>query len=392
MEIMIEKMKQTSCQPTFIILLLLPLIGTALFGTLIQKQQQEAIVPIAIVDNDQTNISKVIVKRMKKHKRIHIIETTEKNANQRLTKNEIDSIYIIKKGFQHQLLNEKRESTIIIKLSSLSVASGIVREILASEVTRITSSIKAANQVLQIYKRAGLEEDAKRVWNDAYDYTNEQWHPKPLMTIDYMEKSIDGNERMLNKKQEIFAPFMGIWGFFTMISCFLVSDWIIHEKKIVFPRIRTSYKGLSTYLFQTTGGIFLLQTTQAMGSFFLFSYLKFIDKELLLLLVMFLYLFFCFGLALFSALSFQQSSTYYVFGVLFSLFLAVFGGSFFPIPDLLGKYEFLTRWLPTALLLKSDFSFSMLFHDHLLNLISLVSVSILLWGYPKWRLYTNDKY
>lgn len=385
---MIEKLKQTLCKRTFLFLLIFSVLGPIIIGMFIQRQQEETVIPIAIVDSDYSTLSQKIVNGMKDHQRLKVIETTEKDANRLLAKNEVDSVYVIKEGFQHQLLMEQQKGTIEMEISSLSIASGIVREMMASTVVRITSSIKAANQVKSIYQREEIQgDDALDIWDNAYSYTEEQWFPTPLMTIDYVETTPANKNLLANEKEKVLNPYMGLWAFLAMISCFLLSDWIVNEKETIFPRVRCSYKGVGSYVVQTNGGFLFILILQATMTFILYRHFKLIDTGLTFLIAMILYLFFCLGISVAIAVSLKHVGTYYGMGVLVSLALAVFSGCFFPITDLLGDYKVLSDWLPAAVLLKSSIS-----KDHLPQFLSLIVTSLLLWIYPIWRVKVDDNY
>ena len=71
------------------------------------------------------------------------------------------------------------------------------------------------------------------------------------MTIHYVDGKNQQVQEMITvdetEESSLFVPYIGIWGFFTMISCFITSVWVVRERPIVFSRIMTTYKGLSSY-------------------------------------------------------------------------------------------------------------------------------------------------
>ncbi|MFS0880177.1 ABC transporter permease [Metabacillus niabensis] len=385
MRIFFAKCKQMIKKPSILLFFLAPAVITMLFGTLLESQQEDLVIPIAIVDEDGSSLSSSIINRVKEQKRLAIIETTIEEADKMLERKEIDSVFVFKKNFQQQLLIEKREEIIEMKIAPSSIAYTIVREVIASEVTRITSSIKAANQVGQIYKQFGMErQEIKEAWNEAFAYSSiEQWEPQPLMTIDYMTGA--SSSQPVAEDEAIAKPYIGLWGFFTLIICFLQSDWMIKEK-MLFKRMKTTYQGLPSYLLQTSAAVFLLQAVQACGSFFLFTRLHIVEGESLLLFMMVLYLFFSIGLAIFSASVIHHIGSYYVFGVLISLIMAVFSGSLFPINEIVRDFQAWANIFPQALLLKPN----MMISEESSKLLLIIAMAILLWGSSIWRLLKSD--
>ncbi|MDQ0223867.1 ABC transporter permease [Metabacillus niabensis] len=385
MRIFFAKCKQMIKKPSILLFFLAPAVITMLFGTLLESQQEDLVIPIAIVDEDGSSLSSSIINRVKEQKRLAIIETTIEEADKMLERKEIDSVFVFKKNFQQQLLKEKREEIIEMKIAPSSIAYTIVREVIASEVTRITSSIKAANQVGQIYKQFGMErQEIKEAWNEAFAYSSiEQWEPQPLMTIDYMTGA--SSSQPVAEDEAIAKPYIGLWGFFTLIICFLQSDWMIKEN-MLFKRMKTTYQGLPSYLLQTSAAVFFLQAVQACGSFFLFTRLHIVEGESLLLFMMVLYLFFSIGLAIFSASVIHHIGSYYVFGVLISLIMAVFSGSLFPINEIVRDFQAWVSIFPQALLLKPN----MMISEEIFKLLLIIAMAILLWGSSIWRLLKSD--
>ncbi|MCG3056656.1 hypothetical protein KZ287_31305, partial [Escherichia coli] len=84
--------------------------------------------------------------------------------------------------FMDNIKKEDYEETIELVKMPASVATSVVEEVIASEVTRLSSNSKAAIQVERLYERYRWEKP-ETLWEDAYRYTDEQWKPEPLMTI-----------------------------------------------------------------------------------------------------------------------------------------------------------------------------------------------------------------
>ena len=152
MGILLEKIKKC-LEPRFLFLLIAPLFATFLLGPFFEKQQETLTVPIALVDEDQTEFSKAIIEEMRNQEMFNVLEVSMLEGKRLLERNEIDSLFILKSGFQERLLEEKEEETITLLTSSTSVASGIVQEVVASEVMKVSSAVMAANRVQRIYEK-----------------------------------------------------------------------------------------------------------------------------------------------------------------------------------------------------------------------------------------------
>lgn len=378
MHIMMGRCKRL-LRPNFLLILLIPLAATLLLGGFLEKQQKELVIPIGIVDLDESDFSKELIRGMNNQEMLLIYEVSSEEGNELLERNEVDSVFVIKPGFKEQLLKEGREETIELWISPNSVLSGVIQEVVASEVTKITSAIKASNKVQQLYKRNHISSDF--VWQDAYDFTLKQWEPEPLMTINYMEDNkLPLEQEVKTEGTSLFVPYMGIWSFFTMSSCFIASVWVVKERPILFFRIRTTYKGLASYLRQTAGAFLLFYCGQAVLSFFILSHFGWIKRESTLLAGMFAFVIVSLSLGIWLASFFQHLGAYYVAGLLVTFILTIVGGGFFSISEFSSSLEVLSSWLPYQLLEEkgSGEGWKLLF-------ITLGS-SLLFGGWSVWRL------
>ncbi|MCQ6277093.1 ABC transporter permease [Bacillus sp. V3B] len=379
MRIMIGKLKRMIA-PGFFLLFMIPLAASILLGSFLEKQQTEWVIPIGFVDEDQSVFSKKVIEQMKKQEMLVINEVSSEDASTLLERNEVDSVFVIKPRFQEHLLKEEREAMVELWTSPTSVASGIVQEVVASEVTKMTSAIKASNRVMQLYERKQM--DGHLIWQEAYDYTLGQWEPEPLMTIHYVQENGSqevGND-METEKGALFVPYLGIWSFFTMISCFMMSDWVVKERSVVFSRIMTTYKGLSSYLFQTACAFLLVHSGQALLSFWILSHFGWMERELSLFVGMILFLVFSISLSVWLASFIRHLGSYYVASILVAFILAISGGSFFPITELSPALATLSEWLPQQLLRVMNMS------EMWRIGLTMMGGSFLFWKWTVWRL------
>lgn len=363
----------------FIFLIFIPIGLTLLVGLFLDEGLNELEIPIALVDEDRTELSITIAKRMKDQAKIHIHEVSSEQANRMLLRNDVDSVFVIKKGFQEKLLHEQRENTIEIWVTPSSMAVGIVKEVMASEVVRLTSNIKASEQVVKLYKVLDIQTNQlDSLWNEAYLYTDRQWEPEPLMTIQYDKTYVEAFSA--ETMDVTYSPYLGLWTFFTMLSCFLTSDWIVREKTTLFSRIQSTYKGLISYVMHSSGVFFLFHAIQAILCFSVFVKLNIVQPRLEVVLMMILYVFISIATSVFIASCTKYIGSYYIMSVLFVILLGILGGSFFPVQEF---YKSLTGFriiFPQDVLLNREQT-EMKFH-----VVFSVCVSIFLWTIAVRRL------
>lgn len=334
----------------------LPIAFTFMFGKIFEQGHEDVAIPIALVDEDHTNFSKMVIERIidEQSQRIDLKVMKRDGAERLLLKNDLDSVFVIKKGFQKKLLNGDEEELIDVWITESSIANGIFQEVLAGEIMRLSSSLMAADWVVQVFQQLKLI-DAKNtglLWDEAYQFTEEQWEPKPLMNVNRIMYEGDRVENRIDKKENsLFSPYIGLWTFFTMISMIGALDWIIREKSIIFPRLKATKRSLAVYVMIRLGATFFLYIIQ---SLLLFGILTFFIKgewQLSLMVRMFAFTFEAFIFTLFLTTFFSKVNGYYFNSLLIIFLLSLIGGSFFPIKELYSSLFFDISWIfPQTLL------------------------------------------
>ncbi|WP_191991770.1 ABC transporter permease [Bacillus aerolatus] len=355
MGIYYEKWKQLMRKPVTWLLFLMPIAASVGFGMLFTKQQTELTIPIVIVDEDQSSTSDAVIQGLKSQTGLTVKEMPASAAKKQLLQGEVDSVFIIKKHFQTELRKGKRDGLIELWTSPSSVAAGIVREIAASEIIKQTSAAKAANKVVSLYKQK-YEDQGERseIWQQAYDYTMDQWQPEPLMTIQYKIGSDKRQDTNKEKATLLFSPYLGLWSFFTMLSCFIFSDWAVKERWTIFPRIRASSIGLPAYLSQCAAAHLIIQLIQAGFAFVVFRYLNVINGGIVVFSVMAVFVLFSTVIGLLLAVFHTHAGPFYLTALSTALLFALFGGSFFPAGELFSFIQKLSEMFPQTALAAAE--------------------------------------
>ncbi|TYR79752.1 ABC transporter permease [Priestia megaterium] len=374
-----EKIKGILKKPLFVLLILfVPLGGAFLFSTFFEKVESDVKIPVAIADEDRSEFSKHVIKRLGGNERVEIIETTAEEGQRKLLKNEIDSLFIIHEGFMDSLLEEEYEETIeLVKLPS-SIASGVVREMVASEVTRLTSNVKAATQVEFLYNVKQLPAP-KELWKQAYKYTDNQWEPDPLMTINYVgsnqEASVASSDKLTVNRH------VALWGFFTLFLSIMTMDWVLKERQTIFIRMKTTQNGLMAYVHRSVAAYALFHVIQTIGSFVLLSRLQIVSHWSIFVLMM-LYLFFCISFSLWLASEMVHVGRYYIVGSLAVIGFSILGGTFFPLGELSASLSKISVWIPQHLLLyQQEISLLQIW----LEVTAAVIITFILWIKAMWN-------
>ncbi|MCM3798433.1 hypothetical protein M4A92_07155 [Caldibacillus thermoamylovorans] len=78
---------------------------------------------------------------------------------------------------------------------------------------RLSSSLMAADWVVQVFQQLKLIEakNTALLWDEAYEFTKEQWEPNPLMNVNRIMYEGDRVEnRVVKKESSLFSPYIGL--------------------------------------------------------------------------------------------------------------------------------------------------------------------------------------
>lgn len=372
-----NQLRRLCLKPIFLFVFLsFPLLLTIIFSTLFQETVKQSAIPIAIVDYDESEFSKLIIKRMKEHKGIEVMELEETSAIRGLKRGEVDTVFIMKQSFEQQLLLEKREKTVELWTTPLSMATGIVKEVMGSEIIRITSNIKAGNWVTEYMgKQKELTHiQQENLWLRAYNYSESQWEPEPLMTIQHET----ANEQIISRAspKTINKSSIGYWSLFTMLFCFVLTESLIKERNAIIPRIRGMYNNVGVFILQKGVAFFLILLTQALFSLSILHYFNLIDIHISFLGHLGMFLFFCLTISIGLGCHINHLGFYYGLGLVIVLCTSIASSVFFPIADLFEKIVYIAEFFPQEWLVSGE-------RKHVLVVLTFC---IVIWVMSIWKL------
>jgi ABC-2 type transport system permease protein len=216
-----------------LLLFLFPMLFACIVGAT-QSFQKESVIPVAVVDEDRTDYSQMVVERFAGKEGIRIIHTSREEAYRLVENYKVEAAFIILSGFKQAILDEKTDKTIEMLKNPGSLSYGILGEMLGSEVMRLSANTSAANRAEQLYAQYGfVHSDTTTLWEHVWKYADSQWEPKPLMTIRYQE--IEGTNvkevtRMIGVSPTSLTG-LGMLLVFLLLFVVLHSRWLIEERE-----------------------------------------------------------------------------------------------------------------------------------------------------------------
>ncbi|MTH54669.1 hypothetical protein GKZ89_14800 [Bacillus mangrovi] len=333
--------------PYLLLLLFLPAAAILAIHYFSGEVEGDLSIPVAVVDQDQSDLSKTLIKRLKQQERLELEETGSKEAQNLLLREETDTVFIIKNGFEEAVNNGDREELIELRTTPLSVASGVVREMAASEIIRLTSNAKAADRVEKLADQYNAAFPASgNLRDEAYQYADQQWEPEPLMTIEYNEAAVSGAQMPETGEKAGFLPGpLQIWTAITLVLCMISCDWIIKERDALFKRITTTPAGLNEYMLKSFGFIAAVHLLQGIVSWTITRQLD-PSAPLSLLFPMSIFILFTMSVQLLIAAFSAYPGNYYTASTVWIFLISLFGGSILPAGEILPQLKEAEKWFP----------------------------------------------
>lgn len=324
--------------------LLLPIVMTVLLMKSVGVWQEEMTVPIALVVEEQTELVQQLVADIERVDLLHIYYLELDDALHKLEQHELDSVFVIREGYEDNILAGRRNQLIEAYSSNRSYAYQTVVETITSFAQQDAARSKAAFVVKQLFKDANMEDQ----WDYAeiVDSGRERQQNEALLksTFSYFDKNSETAEQSLS-----IVSVWGVWSFFSMMTVFFLFDWVVKENR---PAMRSRWQFTTLSFGQYAMGTFLLYTLLLVAIDLLAAgiFLNLFDEKTAIVSLVTFRLTINL-LAFLVASVFKQLFMYYVSGVAIALLLAVVGGAIVPLEGLTQKWPWLESVSPVHALL-----------------------------------------
>lgn len=319
--------------------MLLPLILTVLIMQSVQSWQVETRVPIALVVEDATEMAERLVEDIADTDLLHIQFMNLDDALLKLEQHEVDSVFVIREGYEDNILSNRRNQLIVAYSSNRSFAYQAVVETIASFAQQDAARSKAAFVIKHLFMEYGMEKEWH--YEEIIDSSRDRQQSEALLqsSFSYYKKENKANEELLP-----LVNAWGIWALFSIITTFFLFDWMLKENR---PSIR------QRWLFSKVSF-----KKYALGSFLLFTaiiYMVDIITAIIftslfqeaftihVLLALFAFRVTINLLAFLLASIYKQLFMYYTSGLAIALFLTVVGGAIIPLDGLARRWA----WIET---------------------------------------------
>lgn len=226
--------------------LLFPIISTLLVIHFTNVIQDDSKVPVGIVLEEETPLAMSLYDAVQQTPLIRVHELEKQEALTQLEKHRLDSVFIIRKGYEEKIRKGSRNQLISSYSSDLSFAFTPVKEMIVSYVQQDTGRSKAAYTVKDLSNT--YDWDQQWSWNDVVGKSIEVQTQEDLLRTSF---SFADGTKSASGQEIIRWKTWGLWAVFSLLATLLLFDWLIKEnKRSILPRfafIRVSFKN---YLLQ----------------------------------------------------------------------------------------------------------------------------------------------
>ncbi|OZM57221.1 hypothetical protein CIB95_07085 [Lottiidibacillus patelloidae] len=310
-------------------------------------------IPIAIVDLDQTEYSELVVNRLENKPSLNIIEKGTKDSALELIKaDEIEAIYTFKKGFMDNLENGNNENLVSLIRGPSAISVGLVNEIVASEVNRLSTNVASAEYVIAKYEQYELN-TYEELWQDAWENTDQQWEPVPLLTMDYEEIGAYSKQDLEvishNNSTNKLVFIVGLLSTMLMLYVFIQNQSLINEKNNG-TLLRLTFTAIKPQTYFLICAITLLLISflllAPVSIYLLLAYQIQIHIFIKIILASLLYIFCFITISLCITTLLRSLKLYHLMMVLLAISFTIFGGTFFKLSDLSNRFASLAYFTP----------------------------------------------
>lgn len=312
-------------------------------------------IPIGIVDEDETDFSKMVIEHLKKNKGIKVIETDIKDAEKQVSVNMMEAAFIITPGFKENILKENPKGIIKVIKNPASISAEMIGENVASATIYLLCGAAASNFIVEEYKKLGysfIKPD--EVWREAWKSIENQWNsPEPLMKVEILD--IGNNPKFFNP---VFNENLRIlWGVLTAFIMFFLlygSWWLIDEKRSgTILRLFTAPISPLAVIMGNIIFLFLLGILQVVLVIVIFGFLLGVERlpVLEILLVFSIYILLVNSIAMLASTIFSSIQLNFFIPV-FSIITAVISGCFWNIDILYKEMSKISLFTPQGWVLK----------------------------------------
>ncbi|MEG0258350.1 MAG: ABC transporter permease, partial [Lysinibacillus sp.] len=304
-------------------------------------------IPIAIVVEEETELVEELMEKIQQTPNLHVQILSSRTAFYKLEKYELDSVFVIRKGYEETLKSNDRNQVMKAYSTDRSIAYFATVETVSSYVQDQASRYKAVANVQDVFQQYNIDETVDEA--NVIAKTKEHLETGDLIASSFRYMSdVDEEE----SESLTLVNVWGMWALFSMLATFFLFDWVMKENprsisvrwlftNVTFERYSSWNLGFYTVL------IGIVDVLTMMVFYTVLDVAISWDIVYVVLIFRVTINIVCFLVAQ----QFTKPFFYYVAGILSSLLLTVLGGALVPIDGLAQRWSGVQSLSPVHALL-----------------------------------------
>lgn len=349
-----------------VIWLFMPIILTVLMMKSVGVWQATTKIPIALVVEEETALANQLVNELRETELLQLHFMTLREALHKLEQHELDSVFVIRKGYEDKILNNRRNQIIDAYSSNQSFAYRAIVETVTSFVQQDASRTKAAFVIRDLFNDYGEISDWD--YDEIIEKSRVRQERKALLQTHFTY------DAKIVKEADESIPLLqvfGVWSLFSMIATFFLFDWVIKDNR---PSVRMRWY-YTTFTFRKfalsllviyTGGLFIVDLLTAT----IFSIVFDVEITQALLGALLAFRFTMNILAFLLACVFRQLFMYYIIACVISLSAVILGGALIPVDGLVKRWPWVELLSPVHSFLEMTIS---------IEWLGILSLGLVIW-------------
>lgn len=208
-------------------MLIIPLVLALIMGYA-QRDEKLGYVPLAVVDEDESQLSEALISSLSQKEGLKIMQTSRGEAADLLRNEKAEAALFILNGFEDAIESGETDGILEIVKSPASVSSEVIKEIVAAEVMQLKAPELAYDWITGRFQENGV--DSKVTRQEVRDHVESYLKPVPPMTIAYEEIKADPIAMEEVSIPSYAAASAGVLVLFVMLTMIFGSGWICEER------------------------------------------------------------------------------------------------------------------------------------------------------------------
>lgn len=315
-------------------LIIMPIVWTALIGTMSSPRSGENLIPISIMNYDKGAYGDKFEEFLIEEKDIQIVKvSSEDDLVKKVMDTEIFVGLVIPENFTENLISNIPSQVKLVKSEKSS--SYFIEELVKKIAKRISIDAQASNFSLEkIGTFISVAGGAKsEIWERAFKIADSSFEPEPSIKVDFKMLSVDESKQSLVMGMNLSSPGFAVM--FVMMGVFFAGAAMVNERRLgTLARLLTTPTGKLAIISGEMLGFFLLALVQFLililfGQFALG--VNWGSSPIGVLLIVVSFSLAVTGLGTLLAVFVKTSAQAGAFAVLVSMVTSMIGGSWWPI-------------------------------------------------------------